>query len=323
VARANRNVSDDEPDRQPDTGKADQTALAYRLESFERHAGAVGIGGHGASLRRAPPPWGCLHGSSRLAAQQAIDALGTDQPSTADPECIELTADNRHPAKLIGYAKPARRLGDAVGRAGGFFVGHGCFLVLHSEWRLSPPLAKLYKTSVFIYKEQSRSYIGCMDARSLAAAAGVNIGTLNVWVQRGLIPGMTIGTKGRQRDFDRETATGVLLLAELVQFGVGAPIASQIVSETRRLAAKWLLITRLQPSADKVTFHTAHCDSDAEIIDGLNELRARAKKRREPRPVIFMLVDLEAMAEKIRATQDGWERSKEKGSPHDPSKIVR
>ena len=117
--------------------------------------------------------------------------------------------------------------------------------------------------------------------------------------------------KGRQRDFDSETATGVLLLAELVQFGVGAPIASQIVSEPHSRTAKWLLITKLQPSADKVTFHTVHCDADAEVIDGLNSLRGLAAKRKEPRPIVFMLVDLEAMAEKMRAAQDAWERSKE------------
>src|SRR5580704_10977643 len=68
-----------------------------------------------------------------------------------------------------------------------------------------------------------------LDARSVAKAARVGIGTLNVWVQRGLIPGMVTGARGRQRDFDLDTATNVALIAELVRLGLAVAAASMHV----------------------------------------------------------------------------------------------
>ena len=49
-----------------------------------------------------------------------------------------------------------------------------------------------------------------MDARAVAEIAEIEVGTLNVWVQRGIIPGMSVGTRGRQRDIDLETAIFIL-----------------------------------------------------------------------------------------------------------------
>ena len=70
-----------------------------------------------------------------------------------------------------------------------------------------------------------------MDARAIAELAGVGVGTLNVWVQRGLIPGMSTGARGRQREFDDVAATNVLLIATLVRLGWTAPLASTIAKE--------------------------------------------------------------------------------------------
>ena len=65
-----------------------------------------------------------------------------------------------------------------------------------------------------------------MDAQAVAAAAGVAVGTLNVWIQRGLIPGMTIGSRGRQRNFDLTTAVGIGIIGELVELG-GCSVGSK------------------------------------------------------------------------------------------------
>jgi len=73
-----------------------------------------------------------------------------------------------------------------------------------------------------------------MDARAVAEIADIEVGTLNVWVQRGLIPGMTIGARGRQRDFDLDTATHILIMAQLVRLGFGAPFADWIISGWRQ-----------------------------------------------------------------------------------------
>src|SRR5262252_9163066 len=102
-----------------------------------------------------------------------------------------------------------------------------------------------------------------MDARAVAAAADLGINTLNVWVARGLVPGMTIGARGLQRDFDLKTATAIIIMAELTRFGLGALLASEIAAESARRKAKGVLIRRW-PSSDKVTTtRTYYFDSDA------------------------------------------------------------
>ena len=76
---------------------------------------------------------------------------------------------------------------------------------------------------------ENARYPSGMDARTVARIAKVKIGTLNAWVQRGLIPGMTIGPSGRRRNIDVETATAISVFAQLVNFGVSPDIASFVV----------------------------------------------------------------------------------------------
>ena len=71
---------------------------------------------------------------------------------------------------------------------------------------------------------------GRMDARTVARAAKVKVGTLNAWVQRGLVPGMTIGPSGRRRNIDIDTATRIIAIAELVNFGIPPDKASSILA---------------------------------------------------------------------------------------------
>jgi len=150
-----------------------------------------------------------------------------------------------------------------------------------------------------------------MDARAVAAAAGIEVTTLDVWVHRGRVPGMEVGVRGRQRDFDLQTATGVLLLAELVRFGLGVAMASQIIRETRKLSAsappKWLLVTRMQPVSGKETVHTSHMTDDSEVPQGIARVYEKAADLKNPEPDIFVLINLEALANKMRAAQEAQE----------------
>src|SRR5256885_14711188 len=83
-----------------------------------------------------------------------------------------------------------------------------------------------------------------MDARAVAEAAGVGVGTLNVWVQRGLIPGMKTGASGRQRDFDLDTATYIAIVSELViRMGITARTASTITKARDPTKKKLLLFS--------------------------------------------------------------------------------
>src|ERR1044071_6876094 len=72
-----------------------------------------------------------------------------------------------------------------------------------------------------------------MDSRAIADATGVGVGTPNMWVQRELIPGVEIGARGRQREFDLDTATHILIMAELVKLGFGAGYASAIAGQRK------------------------------------------------------------------------------------------
>ena len=54
-----------------------------------------------------------------------------------------------------------------------------------------------------------------MDARTVARAAGIKLNTLNAWISRGLITWVTVGTSGKRRDFDFDTAVRIAIFAEL------------------------------------------------------------------------------------------------------------
>ena len=71
----------------------------------------------------------------------------------------------------------------------------------------------------------SVQYTSGMDARAVARAAKIDVNTLNSWVQRGQVRGMSTGSRGRRRDFDLDTATRVAIVAELVQLGMAAKTA--------------------------------------------------------------------------------------------------
>jgi len=68
-----------------------------------------------------------------------------------------------------------------------------------------------------------------MDARGVCEVAGIAVPTLNVWIQRGVIPGWTVTGSGRLRDFDFETALRIAITSELVRLGISAKTAGMFV----------------------------------------------------------------------------------------------
>jgi hypothetical protein len=168
-----------------------------------------------------------------------------------------------------------------------------------------------------------------MDARAVAAAADLGVNTLNVWVARGMVPGMSIGTRGLRRDFSLETATAVIIMAELTRFGLSALSASSIAGTAMRGSAKWILTTKLPTPSEKTTnLLIAHVDSDSEVAEKLNELRAIAEAKGklifigpEPpppyTPSVFVIINLETLTEKMRAAHDEWQRRHDETSGED------
>lgn len=71
-----------------------------------------------------------------------------------------------------------------------------------------------------------------MDAKTLAAAAGLSSITFYSWVQREQIPGLSLGTQGRKREYSINDAVTVAVMAELTRQGLTVPIASKIAGGT-------------------------------------------------------------------------------------------
>jgi hypothetical protein len=65
-----------------------------------------------------------------------------------------------------------------------------------------------------------------MNVRAIEAAAGMGPGLVNVWISRGYVPGVGVGTDRRPRDFDLRTAIHVGLMAELVRLRVAPELAA-------------------------------------------------------------------------------------------------
>jgi DNA-binding transcriptional MerR regulator len=146
-----------------------------------------------------------------------------------------------------------------------------------------------------------------MDARAVAETAGVGVATLNVWIQRGLIPGMTVGARGRQRDFDLDTATHIMIMTEIVKLGFGAPFASEIAksrANNRRLlireAAAYVKEILRNPKG-KIVIRQGEPPATAIIgFQSESNLPALLEKIPGGRPAVYVVVDIEALSERVR-----------------------
>jgi hypothetical protein len=156
-----------------------------------------------------------------------------------------------------------------------------------------------------------------MDARTVAAIAEIDVGTVNVWVQRGLIAGMTIGARGRLRDFDLETATHISIMAQLVRLGCGAPCASWIAMPGRHY--KRLVVAKKPAKSDAgrppsaggtqtimhaLLFHWEGFESDADLPNTLRKFPGGP-------PSVYIVINVEGLAEQMRLAQEEWEQRHE------------
>src|SRR5215469_16719857 len=165
-----------------------------------------------------------------------------------------------------------------------------------------------------------------MDARTVAQIAGIEVGTLNVWVQRNLIPGMTIGARGRQRHFDLDTATRILIIAELVRFGFGAPQASFVVKGAFHFGRLLIVKYSDDPMRPVITVYGGGLAVSGEEIPLGEPIRPRAvcygfsSEEEIPRlfewhfpggpPSVYAVVNVETIAKRMRQAYERWERSR-------------
>ncbi|MFL5268834.1 MAG: MerR family transcriptional regulator [Stellaceae bacterium] len=73
-----------------------------------------------------------------------------------------------------------------------------------------------------------------VDADAAARAAGVPVGTINVWIQRRLLPGVEVGSRGKSRSFSVDDVLHLAVMAALVRIGIASPLASAAAELCRR-----------------------------------------------------------------------------------------
>jgi hypothetical protein len=156
-------------------------------------------------------------------------------------------------------------------------------------------------------------YISAMDARTVARVARIGVATLNLWAQRGLIPGIEVGTRGRRRDFDVPAALQVVVIAELVRFGFGAPFASFIVGKGLH---KRLLIGRSEQNEDSDFLETLDTPRRwaAQVLclgfSSDEEIPAQLERFPNGPPAIYTVINVEELEERVRRAEEEWEQSR-------------
>jgi hypothetical protein len=161
-----------------------------------------------------------------------------------------------------------------------------------------------------------------MDTQAVAEAAGVGVGTLNVWIQRRLIPGVTVGSRGRvsqPRDFDLDTAVHIAIMSELIRVGLTAPAASAIAEQRAQYRNKFLgLISSFALPAGHVIYdqnaweilqkHMRRApapiwfNSEAELPTLFESLRMV--------PAVYTIINLAVIVDRMREANDRWEQER-------------
>jgi hypothetical protein len=159
-----------------------------------------------------------------------------------------------------------------------------------------------------------------LDARSLGVWTGVQVGTLNAWIQRGLIPDVTANSRGRLRDFDINTATHIAIMADLMRFGIGAPLASSIAKSAASVPAKrCCLITNLLQGKEAVNiigkiggftpigaFTPTPFTSEEDLLEALTNLQKRSPDGQLPGA--YMVVNVERIEARMRHAEEEWRK---------------
>lgn len=157
-----------------------------------------------------------------------------------------------------------------------------------------------------------------MDARSVCAAAGIAVTTLNVWIQRGAIPGWTVKGSGRARDFDFETALRIAITAELVRLGISAPTAGFFTfpknPEDERGFYRKLLFIRA-PATVEVTAHGTERWPARELCFGFSSEEEIPQLLRTQFPhgmpaAAYAVINVEVLETRMQHAWEQWEQSR-------------
>jgi len=141
-----------------------------------------------------------------------------------------------------------------------------------------------------------------VDAKTLSGIAGVAIGTLNVWISRGLIPGVGTGTQGRPRLFDLDAAIHVAIMTALVRQGYAAPFAAQVADGLRTdgWGRRGKSILQSHSPEGRSASHSVFISFGRSSLAELD----RVLGAREMRPEVFTVVEIERIMDRVNKAFD-------------------
>jgi hypothetical protein len=155
-----------------------------------------------------------------------------------------------------------------------------------------------------------------MDARTVAKAAGIKLNTLNAWISRGTITWVTVGTSGKRRNFDFDTALRVAVFAELVRHSAPpdyAATSTASLSETM-IQVGWLYIIPARVQGRITIAHFPPGEHASELIrrfeDAQNPPVEDVQDPASFSPASFAAISLPKLAARVRAAELQWEQSR-------------
>lgn len=138
---------------------------------------------------------------------------------------------------------------------------------------------------------ENDSVAGGIDASILSRIAGVAVGTLNVWISRGLIPNVSTGTQGRARLFNLDTAIHVTIMTALVRQGYAAPVAAEMACDAGRRG--WSNRGKMAIKRLPYLVNWWEAPSWSELDRCLDESL-------DGRPEVFTILEIDRITERVR-----------------------
>jgi hypothetical protein len=139
-----------------------------------------------------------------------------------------------------------------------------------------------------------------IDASAVQRITGVPVGTLNVWINRQLVPGVSGPARGKARFFDLDAVLHISAMAALVRLGYPAPFAAMAAMLARgrfdRPGAKLIV----GPPRKNVYGLGITPSMDVIEADGPEELDDTLDGFAEGRPEAFTILELDRLAERVR-----------------------
>jgi hypothetical protein len=135
-----------------------------------------------------------------------------------------------------------------------------------------------------------------IDAAAVERITGVKTGTTNMWIQRNLVPGMSVGTQGSAREFSVDTVLHIALMGILGGLQFAAPL-SEIITEYALKQSADVPGARLvigPPSRKLSTVPTFDCTTAEKLDVFLDGFGANG------RPEGYVIVELDKLVARVR-----------------------